>query len=195
MTALFKIVMHSVDSELGPLNPIVNVFGYRSNVPVLDEINELADSFISTIPDAVSDILVSTTSINRVEVYNVSDGIGYVDRLLIPPVVGAISGDPMPGFVAMGFKYQRLEAGKRSGSKRFGRIAESEVFHGHIDPGFVAAANTLASVLAAPLNIGITNTWFPEILERKPSGVFPWTSHPIAGVVYRDITSQNSRKR
>lgn len=85
--------------------------------------------------------------------------------------------------------------GKRSGSKRFGRLTEGQITNGVAVGGLPAQLDTLAAALGAPLPIGLVDTWFPVILERKPPNVFPWTSHDISGVVYQRVTTQNSRKR
>lgn len=195
MAALWEIVMHSQDTSLDASNEFINLFGYRSNLAVINEAAELLNAFEAHIIPPLADVLSQTTFITRLEARNVTDGIGYLDRVLSPTVPGVQTGDPLPRFVAWGFKYQRATIGARSGSKRFGRLCENQVTDGLATGGSITLLNTLASALSDALPLLTIDTWFPEILERKPAGVFPWTSHPIAGVVYSSVTTQNSRKR
>ena len=194
MTALYKVVMTStVSNEYS--NPFVNVFGYRSNIIVLDEAKELADHFASDVVPEIAAVLSNAMKIRRIEVYNVTDGVGYYDKTLATPVSGGVSGEALPGFVAWGFQYNRITAGKRHGFKRFGLIPDSFTDGDSATVSALTFLNSVAATLSGPIKIGLIDTWFPEILERKPTGVYPWTSHPILNVQYKRITTQNSRKR
>lgn len=194
MAGLFKVVLTCTPG--GDIsNPFVNVFGFRSNLVVLNEEKELNDAFEAQLLPDVASICQNLTFFRRIEVYNVSNGTGYYDKNLSPIVVGARSGDNLPGFVAWGFQYNRTTAGKRNGFKRFGLVSESDTTGDGPTAGMAVVLAALATNLATPLKIGLIDTWFPEILERKPTGVYPWTSHPILNVVYKRMTTQNSRKR
>jgi hypothetical protein len=184
-----------IDTQIGPSDDIINVFGYETSLPVITEENELATSFKAHIVPAIATVLHAAASMYRVEVFNMSNGTGYVDSPITPAVVGSRPGDKMPVFVSWGFKYQRATVGKRSGGKRFGPIAESDVSDGTAVVGFRPTLDSLSSTLLSVLPIALLPTWNPCILERKPTGVFPWTSHPITNVIYEDVTTQNSRKR
>lgn len=190
-----QLILHSVDSSLDVANEFINVFGYRSNLIILNELPQFLDAVVADLLPAIADVISGTTSMVRLEAKNVTDGVGYLDRVLTPTIPGAQGGDPLPRFTAWGYKYQRATAGARSGAKRFGRITENGVLDGNATAGSLVLLNTLAAQLAAPLRIGLVDTWFPVILERKPPGVFPWTEHAIAGVTYQRVTTQNSRKR
>jgi hypothetical protein len=193
MAGLFKVVLHASDLQ-AKVDEIVNVFGYRSNLAVINEESQLATEFIAQILPDILPVLHARTSFYRVEVYNVSNGTGYWDQPVTPPQVGSIGGDSMNAFVSWAFRYNRVTAGKRSGSKRFGIVAESSVSDGEATAGVLAALNTLGTNLSNPIKVGLIDTWFPEILERKPTGVYPWTSHPILGVTFVRVSTQNSRK-
>lgn len=194
MTALWKVVMTSESNNRGA-NPYVNVFGYRSNIIVVNEQQELMNAFVAQVVPQIATVMGNSMDIKRVEVYNVTDGVGYLDNVFSTPVSGSRSGEVMPQFVAWGFQYNRVTAGKRNGYKRIGEISETDVSDQRATASALTALNALAVVLGNPLKIALIDTWFPEILERKPTGVFPWTSHAIGGVSYKRVTTQNSRKR
>lgn len=98
--ALWKLVVHSVDSSLDVSNEFINVFGYKSNLPVLDEMNQLLTSFIANVVPAWQAVVSTTTSIVRMELFDVEDGVQYTDRPIVPPMAGGSASDPLPGFVA-----------------------------------------------------------------------------------------------
>ena len=194
MTGLFKVVMHSYSPD-NPQNEFINVFGYKSFLAVTGEEQALADEFTFVVADAVADIISVAMRINRVEVFNVTDGVGYWDKNLSPETSGTRTGEFVSSFTAWGYRYNRLQQGKRHGYKRFGEISESDTFGNVPTSGMQTVLDTVAGILGLPLNEGIVETWFPVILERKETGVYPWTSHDILDVTFERITTQNSRKR
>lgn len=194
MTGLFKVVLHSsfVDD---PTNEYISVFGYRSNILVSNEEQVLADEFVNDHLPAIRNVVSINTIFKRVEVYNVTNGTGYWDKPLVPTLGGLRAGENSVKFAAWGFRYNRVTAGKRHGAKRFGNVSESDITNGAATGAVTTVLNATAVTLGSSINVGVIQTWFPEILERKPTGVYPWTSHPILNVQYVRITSQNSRKR
>jgi hypothetical protein len=193
MAGLFKVVLTSLAS--GNLaNPFVNVFGYRSNLAVVNEEQALGDAFDAQMIPEIRKVTSAAMSYVRVEVYNVTNGLGYYDKHPVPALLGLRSGDAQPNFNSWGFQYNRVNVGQRNGAKRFGLICENDTSGPVASAAMVVILDALSAKLQAALKVGIIDTWFPEILERKPAGVYPWTSHPILGVQYKRITSQNSRK-
>jgi len=195
MAGLFKVVMTWARTG-APANPFVNVFGYRSNLYYAgDETDGLSQAFRAQLVPELVKVHSSQMSSARCEVYNVTNGVGYNDFVYTTPAVGARGGDPLPNFNAWGFQFNRVNTGERNGFKRLGAIAESDTAGDVASTAMLAILNTLATELFDPLQVGVIDTWFPEILERKPTGVYPWTSHAIGSVSYKRITTQNSRKR
>lgn len=195
MAALFKVVCTWLTSG-DPANPFVNVFGYRSNVAVINEEFELSSAFRTQMAPELVKVVSSSNSLGRVEVYNVSNGTGYYDYTYPAPLAGLrATGENTAPFIAYAYQYNRVNAGKRHGSKRFGQVRESDINSATPTAAMQIILDALAVKLGSPLKVGIIDTWFPEILERKPTGVFPWTSHPILNVTFKRVTTQNSRKR
>jgi hypothetical protein len=188
-------VLHSYDVQVGPSNEIINVFGYQDIVGAGATESDLAGNFHIQVLPEIENVCHAAATFTHIEVFNVTNGTGYFDLILSPPESGVQTGDKMPTFVAWSYKYPRMLMGKRSGGKRFGPIAESSVSDGHVASGFVSAVNSLATQLATDINYGLTDTWKPVILERKPTGVFPWTYHDISGVLYEAVSTQNTRKK
>jgi len=193
MAGLFKIVVRQ-NIIGGTYNPFISVFGYRSNLAVINEENELSNQFRTQIVPELVKVIPTNRAIDRVEVYNVTNGVGYQDYIYAAPVAGLRAGDIFPDFMAYGFQYNRLAAGKRNGYKRFGPPTETDVNGALPSAAMLIILNALAVKLSSPIKIALIDTWFPEILERKPAGVYPWTSHAIVDVTFKRLTTQNSRK-
>lgn len=192
---LIRAVLHSYDINDPIGNEFLNIFGYRSNLPVINEFEEFATAFETEIMPALTDVVSEDMQFTNLELFDMTDGVLYLNHIFDPVLTGQTPGVTLPRFVAWSYKYQRATIGKRSGGKRFGKLTESQQDDGVATPATLTALNTLASALGSPLHIALVETWFPEILERKPAGVYPWTSHPIAGVIYESISTQNTRKR
>lgn len=194
MAALYKIVVTSVfGGQIS--NPLVNVFGYRSNLVVVNEASELSIAFRAQMVPELIKVMQVSTEIKRVEVLNVTNGVEYNDYNYAATPDGLRAGESTSLFTAWGFQYNRATAGKRNGSKRFGAVSETDVQAGAPTVAMTVVLDALAVKLGSPLKIGLIDTWFPEILERKPTGVYPWTSHPITNVTFKRVTTQNSRKQ
>lgn len=193
MAGLFKVVT-TMTPPGASNNPIVNVFGYSSVLAVVNEEYELSNAFRTQVIPELAKVVSDIREFTRVEVYNVTNGTGYYDFNYVTPVPGLRTGDIQPFFTAWGFQYNRITAGKRNGAKRLGPISEADTSGTNPTPTMIGLLNTLAGVLGGSLTVGIIQTWFPIILERKPTGVYPWTYHSILNVQYKRITTQNSRK-
>ena len=195
MAGLFKIVM-TWDRVGEPANTFVNVFGYRSNLPVTgDETDDVSTAFRAQIVPELIKVLSNQMVARRVEVYNVTNGVDYNDFVYTTTVQGLRTGDALPNFSAWGFQYNRVTIGKRNGFKRLGAVSETDTAGNVASGAMLTILNALGVILSGTMKVGIIDTWFPEILERKPTGVYPWTSHPILSCTYKRITTQNSRKR
>lgn len=194
MAGLFKVVVTSTQNG-SPSNPMVNVFGYRSNLAVVNEEIQLSTEFIAQMLPELQKVNNTSTRVNRVEVYNVTDGVGYRDAILAGAQLGLRTGSPLSLFVTYGFQLNRVTFGKRNGFKRLFTPTEPDVDANAPTPAMLVILNALAVKLNTPIKVGIIDTWFPEILERKAPGVYPWTSHAILSASFVRLTTQNSRKR
>lgn len=194
MAGLFKVTVTTFNA-LQPANTYLNVFGYKSVLPVSDEVNVLADEFITDVVPAMTAIMSAGAGITRIHVQNVTNGTDEADRPQSSPILGLRTGDTQKGFITWGFRYVRTGAGFRHGYKRIGPISESDTAGEVPTTGMSAVLSASASAFKAPIRVALIDTWFPVILERKPPGVYPWTSHDISNVVFYSITTQNSRKR
>lgn len=194
MAGLYKLVLHS-HADTDTANEFVNVFGYNGSLIVVNEMQELANAFVAQVLPDIANTLYLGMHFTRLEVYNVTDGVGYLDKSISPSVDGVRTGEALPAFLAWGFKYVRQNTGERSGFKRFGYLVEGDMYGNNPDVGVVDELTACAAALKAPLTVGPVQTWFPVILEKKAVGVYPWTFHSPLDVVFHKVTSQNSRKK
>lgn len=192
MSALWKLTTTSY--TFLTTNYYLNVFGYLDNGAVPAAGTDLIDAFEAQVLPDIRGVISSDTVYTSITVENMTNGLDVFTKTLTPPQAGSRSGDRMPEFVSWGFELLRSIRGKRSGSKRFGAISESDVTIGQPTPTALTLLNTLATTLHAPITVGILDVWFPVILERKGVGIYPWTHHDFSGAIFKRVTSQNSRK-
>lgn len=200
MPATYKLTVHW-DHASG-VNPFINVFGYHDQLALPVAMGELVNHFESDVLPALVAVVQQNCFAIRIECEQIIGGTNYIDHLITPALQGARTGDYMPKMVAWGFQFQRAHAGERSGSKRIGLISETDVASGGASGAIVALLDTAAAAMQAPISIGLVETWFPVILERPPIVSVgppivygPWGFHDLAGVIYRRVTTQNTRKR
>jgi len=175
-------------------NPLMNVFGYQSNLVVLDEENQLADSIEAHLFPAMNGVMSSEGEITQLEIFKLNTTV-YLSRVYTGEFVGINPGDPAPPFVAWSFKFVRAAVGKRSGGKRIGPIAAGDFVNRDPVPAALALLEDCAAAFAAPLQLGLIDTWFPVILERPEDEGDPWHQHGISGVRFEAVSTQNTRKK
>lgn len=172
-----------------------NEFGYASSLTVADEVNELLGHFQSDKLPSVLNILHTSAFVDSIDVIEMNDPTRFASFIYSSVVNGVRTGEIMPSFVAVGFKYGRAVRGQRSGAKRFGPISESDVDNAVVTSAYRTVLNACASALEEPITIGIIETWFPVILSKLPTVPTTWEGHSITGVSFQRITTQSSRKR
>lgn len=175
-------------------NPILSVYGYRSNVAVLDELNELASAFIGQMLPKIVGIQSTAVDHQRIEVYELNTP-NFVSRAITSGQSGTRSGANDAIFMAWGFRLNRATLGTRSGSKRIGPVADSDVSGGLPVSGVITPLTDFANQYGAPLKVALIDTWFPVILHRPTGGGSTWTDSGTNGASFVNVTTQNTRKR
>jgi hypothetical protein len=175
-------------------NPVLNVYGYRSNIAVLNEAVELLNAFVAQLLPLIIAVQTATTYHATLESYELN-GTGFSTRTLTTANQGTRNNDYETKFVAWGFKLLRANLGDRSGAKRIGLVADMDVSLGAPVAGMNTALSALAVGMGIPLKVGLIDTWFPVILERPTPPSTVWADHPSNGAVFTGVTSQNTRKR
>jgi len=194
MSGLFQVKVKSIYlSQDG--NPFYNMFGYIGNLTVIDEINALKNAFVDQVLDKILDVMHTGMEVTEVSVTEVNTEDYASVVFLSSEKTGTRSGDAMPKFTSWSFKWVKSTLGDRSGGKRIGVISESDVTGGIASGSIVTALNAAATAFASPLFEGILETWFPVILKRPPTPEDDWSSSPISGVQYTNVSTQNTRKR
>lgn len=193
MAGRFQIVVRAQRQGV-PSNPSVFVFGYKSNIAVVNEESALSAAFQAQMVPELVKVMHQFQAIDRVQVYNRDNGVGYFDFNYVVPVVGLRTTDPVPDFTTYGFQYNRVNAGDRNGFKRIGIPGEGDLTGNIPSAAMLTILNALATKLGTPLTAGAIQTWFPVVLSRPNIHHATWTDYPILNVVFKRITSQNSRK-
>jgi len=194
MPGLFQLRLISQVVGQPNSNTFENVFGYQSTLTVTDELNALADNFLANVLPAIQLIVTSDTYFFKVQIDDVNDPSRFLERNFAL-AGGSRSGDRMPLFTTWTYTYTRGIRGQKSGRKAFGAVSESDVTAGSPSGTIVPQLPLTAAVLAHSLDIGLIQTWFPVIISRPSAKHIDWQAHPIAGVVFSAVSTQNSRKR
>lgn len=193
MPATYKLTLHSVFS--GPETEFINVFGYHDQLALPVAMSELVNHFLTDVLPDLAAVVASIMFYTRLECEQVIGGSLYIDHVIDPPVQGLRSGDFLPLFNAWGFEFRRANRGERSGAKRLGAITENDVDAGAADATIHPLLVAAAAAMGSPIQIGLVNTWFPVILERPVPPATAWGFHDLNDVLYKRVTTQNTRKR
>lgn len=191
--SLYEIILvgNLVDD---PSNEFVNVFGYDGtpNVTVASDWNLAAEQWADDILSKITPLVASTMQYTRLSIRGLTDDPIAFDHIFLPPILGLSGGDPLPKFNAWGFQYIRGAVGQRSGAKRFGPPTENLVTAGVATPAALVALNTLAATLADTWIISSLSGSLEPVIISHVGGAH---GNSIAGVQYKRVTTQNSRKR
>lgn len=177
-----------------PFNQFVNVFGYDSPTGAVTQ--SVFDGFVSAWRSAVLDKLIplvpSNIQYTKLAIRDMSGGGYEFENIFSPIVTGSSGAEMLPKFVAYGFQYNRATVGQRSGAKRFVGVNEAGQSNGVPTGVTVGLLATLATALGSTI-VAPSGDWVPKILHK--TGVGTADGHDISGVVFKRITTQNSRKR
>lgn len=178
------------------INDINNVFAYE-DIPSDGNAVDLGESFQANV---LPDILAVTSNgviYNQIEVINLDDPADW--SLTTFSSVGLRAGDMLPGFAAWQYEYVRAVRIPNNGRKAFAGVAEGDQAGGSATGTIVPLLATLATTLLADV-VGAGSTYITRIWRRAgdygdPPVAFPDTFYDVSAVVYRRISTQNSRKR
>jgi hypothetical protein len=177
-------------------NPLINVFAYEATDGTPSSI-ELAAAFTNTVVDSLRDAIASTTQIATADIINLDDPTDFYTSSI--GVAGTVVAQYLPRFNGWEFEYQRGTREVHNGRKTFGLVPENYATDGVLDPSGAAAIAALELSLESTISpTSPTSSYTPRIWRRAgtyASGTFLDTFYPIYGVLYRRISTQNTRKR
>jgi len=176
---------------------VQNVFAYECTAgsATTAELLQAFDLATKTLLEAITSVSVSYFQLDAI---NLDDDADFATRVIV--WVGAVSGDVLPGFTAWEYQYERGVRSINNGRKAFCGVPESSQSNGVAVAGVVTDLGNLASYLEDPLVIAVPSATFtPRIWRRE--GIYGTpplfqadTFYPIAGVSYKRISTQNTRK-
>lgn len=192
-------------SDAAKANPIQNVFAYEatSGTPTA---SALWDAFFTHVVSPMMEVSIIGYSLTDATVINLDDPLDFENITSIGED-GAQSGEAMNHFVAWEFEYVRATREVHNGRKAFGGLSEANLQGGVPFGDIVGDLNALAVVLGNIIgDAGLSAFFTPRIWRRagkyapytgdpKVGTSYPDTFYPIAGVTYRTVSTQNSRKR
>jgi len=193
---MFTTSYRDDDSDLA--NPFINVFAYEATggLPTAAELNSAFQG--SVLPAWVAAINLHTV-MRQIQVINLDDITDFfIDNI---NEAGEQSGDRLNPFMAFEFEYVRAIRGVHSGRKSIGGLDENMLTNGVETVGQRALLDELAGDLGGVI-ASLAASFTPRIWRRqgtyKVAGTptaFPHTFYPLSEVVYRRVSTQNSRKR
>lgn len=193
---LFTTSFADNDDELA--NPLINVFAYEaaSGTVSADDLNGAFQSLV--LPSWVDCVNIHTV-MRTIQVINLDDPVDFlIDNI---NETGVTNGEILPSFMAYEFEYVRAVRGVHSGRKSIAGLDEGQLSGGEASGTELGLLNILAADFGTSI-AGTLGLYTPRIWRRqgtyKVDGVptvFPHTFYPISGVVYRRVSTQNTRKR
>lgn len=177
-----------------------NVFWYKSEVTTTASV--VAAQFDSEVLLPILSILSSDANMISTYCYNLVT-LSDFDTNTHTTLNGDRTGLSMPVFVGWYFQYVRTTRETSHGRKTFAGIDETDVSDGEATLTIAPTLAAVATALASPFIIGAFAACDPCIAKteeytnpdngkiyRRPVELFP-----INSVVYRRVSTQNSRKR
>lgn len=171
----------------------LNVFHYLSNINEDDNQSQMALAFDGVTLPQIALTQQDTVLYQEIIVRNLTGTLA--DVTIVPATAtGGVIGTRTTTFLAMPYRYNRIQKDTRDGSKRFTGVVEenAEVL------GFTPAFFILMQTLATFLDNGIADggKTFNPIILRKPSlGAGVWQYSQVSSVTALNrSTTQSSRK-
>jgi len=187
----------TLTSDFSVLGELQNVFVYEQTAGS-GNASTLAEAFQSDVLAAIVNIISGNTTYTQLDVINLDNTSDFHTMALTE--VGAIAGEALPPFVTAAFEYVRADRAVQNGRKSFGVIAESSQSNGFATPDYVTACGLVATALESDVEDTATSSLWEPVIWRRPgtyaSGVVtaPGEFYPINGVVFKRISTQNTRK-
>jgi len=132
-----------------------------------------------------------------IAVRNLDDPTDFVIELVFPQVLGTVTGDSMPPFVAWAFRMNRTQLNVRNGWKRIGGVPEAGQNGGIPIAGYTPLLDDVAVTMGANL-VSAGVTFEPRIMRKTvtpgPPKITTYTDFPMGTVQFTSISTQNTRK-
>jgi hypothetical protein len=184
------------------VNEFDNVFAYQITSGGGDTFDFNTKFLADVLPDIAAVVSVSTIFY---ELYTINLDNPVDFALATFNTLGGRSGDYLPRYNAWAFRYARTTRDVNDGRKAFGMVAETDQVNGAANGAVITLLSTLATQLTVDL-VTVAATYRPRIWRRAgvygpytgvpPVGTtYPDTFYPISVVSYRQLSTQNSRKR
>lgn len=173
--------------------PVRNVLGYEvMSVGSLDEAG-LVLAFTQEVLPAILEIQSDALIYSRIEVVNLTDGIGFSDTDLVPDQPGEIAGSDAPPFQVYAFRKLRTNRSTRTGHVRLGGVPKAASDDGILTPTFETIVENCANALSATIGDSLSGTFRPVIIGKNADNTVRATQ-PVASFEYASISTQNTRK-
>lgn len=188
----------NLNSDPANANPFNNVYAYESDDTDADAFGCI-EAFSTDVGVALAAVICGDAKITEMSCYNLDDLTDF--SLVSFAVNGTAAGQVMPPFVAWEFQYVRPTREVGNGRKSIGPISEADVDSGVANSDALIRLNDLAELLEAPIHsTGDVAEFVPALWRRAgsygdPPVPFVDTFYPITQVVYRKVSTQNTRKR
>lgn len=148
--------------------PMENVFFYDHTAGVGDAFT-LATDFVTTILPLINAIQGATVKNVDVNVVNLGDLGDFSSPITTGS--GAIGGESLPPFAAIGYTLKVNTRAVRKGSKRFSGVPEAVQAQGLIiDATYKAAMEALRVAMQLEL-VSAADTWLPVVIKRVKTAV------------------------
>lgn len=178
------------------VNDFENVFAYE-DVAGDGSALDLNESFIADKLPALVAITSVGVTYNQISTFALEDPTDFALSSFSTP--GTRSGEYLPMFTGWEFQYVRQSRAVANGRKTFAGIAEQDQANGAPIAGLSTAIAAVETALRTDV-VGAGSTYVPRIWRRAgdygdPPVAFVDTFYPISTVVFRRISTQNTRKR
>lgn len=190
-----RVVLHA-HSTIGVGGEQNNVWYYESQGGTVNAL-AFAEAFETDILQDLGRVQHLGIKYDMISVVDLDDPTNFADYVPTVNVAGQqVGADFLPNFVAWSFQYIRASYASRHGWKRFSGLTEDMLSGGAASSVTLADLLTLANALEDTVYV-LPIHCLPKIGRRPPPGgnLSDTVLFPVQAVAYREITTQNTRKR
>jgi hypothetical protein len=189
--------------EYGGALDVLNAY-YVNAVGAMSEPDELAERLVPMLVTPFRGIQHSSLAYRQIDVVNLASTF-VTGSFSLVGTFGTGAGQPLPRFLAWGFRFNRQAAGIRHGYKRICGVDENMISGSVVDS---VVLNTINTTIIPALRDGTVEGDKLHVIKRikytTPEGNEAWRlptsdgeldSYEVSSVVFQGLTTQNTRKR
>ena len=172
---------------------MVNVYHFEADHDGMLDVT-LGETIRNNFLDPIAECQSAQVNYRKVQMLNLTDGIGFYEHVFSTPLSGARPGEFLPTFVAYSFRLNRTTRLTRNGQKRLSGVAEGDVDGNNAIGAVLPLLSQAANRMGTPLAVNLGSAFIPVIIRFDPATQAVTATNLVASATFTRVSSQNTRK-